>query len=271
MADDRIRKPTAAATIGGAGPPSPSPSASQTRPIQSRDPRAAVVVPVRYRYESFINFVETQSMNISRSGMFLLAKEALPVGTLIDFELSLADGFPLLRGKGEVVRTSADPRGMGIRFRELDEPSRKLIDRILHINAQEGKQPTVSLDFHEQQPSAGSALAGLKGATRISPGIKFSGRDLTIQINPGTAGYFTNNPLLNIRLGGFVLPCQDDVSLGTIYSVAIGDANGVALWSGKGKVVAKHEMRLGIRLTDIPKDVLARLQSEVTKVAPSNK
>jgi len=229
-----------------------------------------VAVPVRYRYESFIDFVDSQSMNISRSGMFLLAKEVLPVSTLIDFELSLADGFPLLRGKGEVARTSSDPRGMGIRFRELDDPSRKLIDRILHINIQEGKQPTVSLDFQDQ-PSAGSALAGLKGATRISPGIKFSGRDLSVQINPGTAGYFTNNPLLNIRLGGFVLPCQDDVPLGTVYSVDIGDVNGTPLWSGKGKVVAKHEMRLGIRLTDIPKDVLTRLQSEVAKVAPSNK
>jgi hypothetical protein len=33
-------------------------------------------------------------------------------------------------------------------------------------------------------------------------------------------------------------------------------------------VVAKHEMRLGIRLADVPKDVLTRLQQEVTKIAP---
>jgi hypothetical protein len=210
-------------------------------------------------------------MNISRSGMFLLADDSLAVGTPIDFELSLTDGFPLLRGRGDVARVSSNPRGLGIRFRELDDPSRKLLDRILHINAQEGKQPTVSLDFQELQPSAGASLVGLKGATRISPGIKFNGRDLTVQINPGTAGYFTNNPLLNIRLGGFVVPGQEDVPLGTIYAVSIGDFNGATLWSGKGKVVAKHEMRLGIRMIDIPKDVLARLQAEVTKVAPSGK
>jgi uncharacterized protein (TIGR02266 family) len=271
MADDRSRKPTGTVPAGGPGPPSPSPSASSSGSFaQTRDPRTAVAVPVRYRYQSFIDFIESQSMNISRSGMFLLADEPLAVGTVIDFELSLIDGFALLRGRGEVARVSSSPRGLGVRFRELDDPSRKLLDRILHINAQEGKQPTVSLDFQEQ-PSNAASLAGLKGATRISPGIKFNGRDLSIQINPGTAGYFTNNPLLNIRLGGFVVPGQDDVPLGTVYTVSVGDFNGAMLWSGKGKVVAKHEMRLGIRLTDIPKDVLARLQAEVSKVAPSTK
>jgi hypothetical protein len=211
-------------------------------------------------------------MNISRSGMFLLAGETgnLAPGTVIDFELTLVDGFPLMRGRGEVARVSSTPSGVGIRFRELDDPSRKLLDRIVAINAQERKQPTVPLDFQDA-PTAGASLAGLKGATRISPGIRFNGRDLTVQINPGTAGYFTNNPLLNIRLGGFVVPAQEDVPLGTMYTVAVGDVNGQVLWSGKGKVVAKHEMRLGIRLLEIPKDALARLQAEVTKLAPSNK
>jgi hypothetical protein len=265
MADDRNRKPTGAIPVAGA------PAGGSSAPTQ-REPRAAVVVPVRYRYESFIHFVETQSMNISRSGMFLLAGDTvnLAVGTVIDFELSLADGFALMRGRGEVARVSNAPRGVGIRFRELDDPSRKLLDRIVHINAQEGKQPTVSLDFPDA-PSATGSLAGLKGATRISPGVRFNARDLTVQINPGTVGYFTNNPLLNIRLGGFVVPCQEDVSLGTMYTVAIGDLNGAVLWSGKGKVVAKHEMRLGIRLLDIAKEALTRLQAEVTKLAPSNK
>src|SRR3954470_8857483 len=177
MPDDRIRKPT------GALPQAGAPAAGSSAPAP-REPRAAVVVPVRYRFESFIHFVETQSMNISRSGMFLLAGDppTLPVGTMIDFELSLADGYALMRGRGEVARVSHSPRGVGVRFRELDEPSRKLLDRIVHINAQEGKQPTAPLDFQEA-PCAASSLAVLKGATRISPGVRFTGRELTVQIN----------------------------------------------------------------------------------------
>jgi len=41
------------------------------------------------------------------------------------------------------------------------------------------------------------------------------------------------------------------------------------LFSGKGKVVAKHEMRLGIRLTDADKATLNRLQAEIAKLSPA--
>src|SRR5262245_29507422 len=107
--------------------------AGSDRPLRERDPRAAVVAPVRYRYQSFMDFVETQSINVSRSGMFIGTEQAVPVGTVIDFEFALADGYPLLRGKAEVVRLSAAPVGIGVRFQELDEASRKLIDRIVQI------------------------------------------------------------------------------------------------------------------------------------------
>src|SRR4051812_45077331 len=61
-----------------------------------RDPRASLVIPVRYKFESFIDFVETQSMNISRSGMFVTGNESVPVGSVVEFEFSLADGFAIL-------------------------------------------------------------------------------------------------------------------------------------------------------------------------------
>jgi uncharacterized protein (TIGR02266 family) len=263
MADDRTRRLTGAApTVAGpsSGPPTP--------PGQiARDPRAAVAVPVRYRYQSFIDFVETQSMNVSRSGMFIASKSStsVPIGTAIDFEFSLADGFPLLRGKAEVVRVSSSPPGVGVRFHQLDEPSRKLIDRIVEINAEEGNRPTVALDFAEPARSNTNA----RGNTTVTPGVEFNGRDLHVEINPGTAPYFTNNPLLNIRLGGFVVPSPEDVPLGTIFAVTIYDYQRTVLWAGRGKVVAKHEARLGIRLSEVPKDVLARLQAEVTRAAPT--
>jgi uncharacterized protein (TIGR02266 family) len=257
MADDRSRKLTGAVPAVGS-PPTPSGQIA-------RDPRAAVSVPVRYRYQSFVDFIETQSMNISRSGMFIASKASVPIGTPIDFEFSLADGFPLLRGRAEVTRVSANPPGVGVRFDELDEPSRKLIDRIVDVNTEEGKRPTVALDFAEA-PRTGT---NQRGHTAISPGVEFSGRDLQVEINPGTAAYFTNNPLLNIRLGGFVVPAPEDVPLGTMFNVTVYDVQRAVLWTGRGKVVAKHEARLGIRLSEVPKDVLTRLQAEVTRAAPS--
>ena len=65
-------------------------------PGGTRDPRAGVIAPVRFRYASIIDFVETQSVNISRSGMFIATSEPIAVGSVIEFEFSLADGFALL-------------------------------------------------------------------------------------------------------------------------------------------------------------------------------
>src|SRR5687767_7759418 len=199
MADDRPRR--TGNVMPGTAP------GSAPRP---RDPRLAVAVPFRYKYQSILDFQEVQAVNISRSGMFVVSNEPLPVGSIIEFEFALADGFPLLRGKAEVVRVSGKPPGMGLRFQALDEPSRKLIDRIVEVNTHEGKRPTVSLDFLDAQQVA--QLKGLTGATGIAPGVDFKDRDLRIEINPGTASYFTNNPLLNIRLGGFVVPGPEDIS-----------------------------------------------------------
>jgi uncharacterized protein (TIGR02266 family) len=233
-----------------------------------RDPRAPVIVPIRYRYESIIDFVETQSANVSRSGMFVTTNEALPLGTVLDFEFALSDGFCLLKGKADVVRVShTPPRGLGLRFQQLDAPSQKLIERIVEVNALEGKRPTVSMDFAPVE-AGGGTRAGQAPSTGVG-GVAWREGEVSIQLNPTTASYFVYNPLLNIRLGGFVVPSDREVPLGTVFSVTIASASGPVLFAGKGKVVAKHERRLGIRLTDVEKPVLARLQAEVTKLAPS--
>lgn len=262
MADDPRK------TLGfGPHPGSTPRTATAAHGQVARAPRTAITVPVRLRYESFLDFVETQSVNISRSGMFIQANEPLPVGTVLDFEFALADGFALLRGKGEVVRVITSPLGLGIRFQQLDDASQKLIDKIIQVNTEEGKTSTVPLEF-EEAPLQPSPARPLRGATVMAAGVQFNASNLHIVIHPGTAGYFINNPLLNIRLGGFVIPAQEEFQLGTMFTVTINDFYGQSIFSGQGKVVAKHEMRLGIRLVDADKDTLARLQAEIAKMGP---
>ena len=275
MADERPRKITT--NFGVTPGTDPRPKVPEFAPSRTmagvgptvRDPRAAVVVPIRYRYESIIDFIESQSVNISRSGMFVTTAEPLPLGTMLDFEFSLADGFTLLKGKAEVVRVShTPPAGLGLKFHHLDAQSQKLIERIVEVNATEGKKPTVSMDF---APPDTAGLRSLVGATPVSGGLVWKDREVSLQLNPVTVSYFVYNPLLNIRLGGFVVPCEKDVPLGSIFEVVITNMAGVTLISGKGKVVAKHEKRVGIRLTDVDKAVLAKLQAEVAKLVPANK
>ncbi len=263
---------------------------TQPRTEIPRETRIPLAAQVRLQYPSILDFHESQSVNISRSGMFVVSDNPGPVGSLVDFEFCLEDGLVLLKGKGEVVRVTQTPlAGMGVRFLELDEESRKCITRIVEINEQEGRSPRVSLNFGEPgmatPPPPSSAPAGpppgaaptargghtLHGATRVQPGLSVVGQDVQVRLTPLTAGYFTNNPLINIRLGGFVIPIEDEVSLGATFEVSVVDNDGLALFSGKGKVVAKDGHRIGIRLADVSKPVLARLQAEVARLSPGGK
>jgi uncharacterized protein (TIGR02266 family) len=273
MADDHRRNTgafeKAPSSAGRQSPLGIAPHRSPTNaggvPI-SRSARAQVAVPVRCKFDSIIDFVETQSVNISRTGMYLTTSEVVPVGTLLDLEVGLADGLSLLKGKAEVVRvgTSA-PTGLGIRFIELDTASQQLVDRIVEVNTQEGKHPTVPLDFANAETARTGAGPG-SGA-----GVTWTDTSLAIELNGYTVSYFVYNPLLNIRLGGFVVPAEKEVSLGTVFAVTITTVAGASLFQGKGKVVAKHERRLGIRLTEVDKAVLGRLQTEVQKLASASK
>jgi uncharacterized protein (TIGR02266 family) len=283
MPDDKGRRNTGAIPITSEQPvrrPTGSffttEGGSQRADQQARDLRVAVSVPVKVRYQSILDFHGTQSVNISRSGMFLASADPRPVGTIVDFELALADGLSLLRGKGEVVRVTSGPvAGMGVRFRELDQEARRFLDRIVQVNEEEGRSPAVSLDFanaptasSSSSPGVSSQYSPLRGATTLQPGLLVSGRDLHVKLTPATVGYFTNNPLLNMRLGGFVVPCEENVPLGAVFDVVIESFEGHALFTGKGKVVAKQEHRLGVRLSDVDKVVLARLQAEVARLSP---
>jgi uncharacterized protein (TIGR02266 family) len=264
------------AAPGPGRPTRPMPTAEVPRPgEQPRDPRVAVVAQVRVHYSSILDFHETQSINISRTGMFLASDKPGAIGSLVDFDFALEDGFSLLRGKGEVVRVTQTPvRGMGIRFKELDEESQRCLERIVATNEREGRAPAIPLDFSSEARTPTAAMRTphpLHGATRVQPGLSVNGQDLQIRLTPLTVGYFTNNPLINIRLGGFVIPIDEEASLGTTFEVAIVDNDGISLFHGRGKVVAKHERRVGIRLSDVDKNVLARLQAEVARLSPGGR
>ena len=289
-----LRSSSTMPAVNPAGTPARS-SPTMPRLEIPRDTRIPLAAQVRLKYASILDFHESQSVNISRTGMFLACDNPGPIGSPVDFEFCLEDGLVLLRGKGEVVRVTQNPvSGMGVRFRELDEDSRKCIARIVEINEQEGRSPRISLDFGEGRPltprpasplpatsAAPSPRPGmvaaartghtLHGATRVQPGLSVVGQEVQVRLTPLTVGYFTNNPLINIRLGGFVIPIEDEVPLGATFDVGIVDNDGLSLFSGKGKVVAKDGHRIGIRLSDVAKPVLTRLQAEVTRLSPGGK
>jgi uncharacterized protein (TIGR02266 family) len=241
------------------------------KPERRTDSRAKVAMPVSCRYESVLDFVASQSMNISESGMFIETDTPAAIGSRIEFNFGLMDGFTLLHGTAEVMRvvTAGPVNGMGVRFVSLDDANRALIARIIAVNNQEGRNSTLNFDF-ARRATAHTMPAAQDDVTLDPPipgtrPVHFDGRSLRVILGPLTAPHFTQNPLLNVRSGGFFVPADEDVPLGTIFQIEIVDGTGRAVVAGKGKVVAKQDLRVGIRLVDVDKEGLARLRTEVER------
>ena len=251
--------------------------------------RVPLVVPLRYEFASILDFEDVQSRNISRSGLFIQTETAVPLGTEIAFEFGLVDGFTLLKGRGRVVRVvSAGPvTGIGVEFLRLDEAMRRLIERIVEVNAEEGRSASVGLDFsrpiatptlrgHQagvEPPRAGVAREASPGPEPAPPAgvIEVAGGTLRLVLTDATAPFFTSNPLLNARVGGFFGPVggAGDPPLGGVFSVSIVAADGSSILEANGKVVAKQDVRIGVRLTDADPESLGRLRAAVAAWLPA--
>ena len=89
-------------------------------------------MPVEHEYGSSEEHVGQMVTNVSRTGAFIRTKKPLPVGSTIDLSFTIVDDdLYTIEGVGEVVRTSADPLGMGVQFVSLTSDSKKVLERLL--------------------------------------------------------------------------------------------------------------------------------------------
>jgi uncharacterized protein (TIGR02266 family) len=131
----------------------------------SRDSRRVPLeTRVQLRFERFSGFISEYSSNVSPGGLFVKTQAPSPVGTLLDFEFQLGDGYPLIKGTGEVVWTRSDdqgaakPAGMGIRFLRLSKGSRELIYKMVDQYIHEGGIPFDVEQGPEAETSAAAAV-----------------------------------------------------------------------------------------------------------------
>src|SRR5690606_25154845 len=114
--------------------------------------RHPIALRVRLRYTGVEQFISKFATNLSRGGMFLATRSPRPVGTLLEFQLVLADGSPIVEGTGEVRWTAPYDRatpesrhGMGIAFVELSEESAAVVERALAERRARGDQDLDSI------------------------------------------------------------------------------------------------------------------------------
>ena len=253
MAEDRAARPTL--------------TTDEVRAFIDRAPRCKVQIHVLYQpldAQPLVaqppgggTSVETRLVNLSLSGMFLAARgKLLDIGVVVGFQFTLDDGLVVMKGTAEVVRLALEgERGMGLRFVDLDAESRALVDRIVDANSRE----PLPIPFEEED------------TIRSTPGgraIEYGHGTVRITLSAATAAYFTYNPLMHIGIGGCFIPAEADVPLGTGYQLDIVDAGGRLVLRCKGRVAAKQERRIGIRLVDLDRASLLRLRAEIAKLGP---
>ena len=143
--------------------------AQQTR----KDPRAKVLsMTVRYKSATLDEFIEHHSHDVSRGGMFIKTPQPFPPGTLLKFEVRIAEDRKVMQGVGRVVwkrdNVAADverPSGMGVKFIKLDDDSRQLIDQLLSNRQDEGS----AFDAERAADVDGEAPVGLGQFTATEP------------------------------------------------------------------------------------------------------
>lgn len=125
-----------------------------------KDQRAKVLtMTVRYKSATIDEFIEHHSHDVSRGGLFIKTPSPFPPGTLLKFEIRIAEDQTIITGVGRVVwkRDAAQvtedrPVGMGVKFLKIDETSRQTIDLIV---ATQGDAPSA----FDASAAGGAAVA----------------------------------------------------------------------------------------------------------------
>ncbi|HEU4579568.1 MAG TPA: TIGR02266 family protein [Polyangiaceae bacterium] len=120
-----------------------------------KDPRARVLnMTVRYKSATVDEFIENHSHDISRGGIFIKTRAPFPAGTLLKFEVRIAEDQRLMQGVGRVVwrreperAEEGYPAGMGIKFIKTGEGAAELISQI--VAARQGEESSFDAGARE--------------------------------------------------------------------------------------------------------------------------
>ena len=159
-----------------ADPVDPLRAGADTRSAVAINDPSSPVVRIYLRYPDVDTFVARFAPNVTRGGVFLASRKPRPVGEVVRFEISLAQGPPLLWGSGRVtwVRefNPAEPHrahGMGVQFTFVDPECRPLLDRLLATKNAARPTPVSGVPIIVPRQVSGPSLAARSPVTAPSP------------------------------------------------------------------------------------------------------
>ena len=115
---------------------------------EAADRRSSLRVPakMRVRFASLGELRESLMTNLSRGGLFLATDELLELGTRVMLHIDVGDAGRALEVPAEVVSQNVGPqltrqRGIGLRFLDMDDATRREIDRLYELRLEEAAGP----------------------------------------------------------------------------------------------------------------------------------
>jgi uncharacterized protein (TIGR02266 family) len=138
-----------------------------------------VAIRLQLPYTGRDAFVREYAINMSAAGMFIAALQPPSVGSVVRFEVVLADHKPILRGEGQVVFTTSpsspappgeqsagELSGFGLRFTRLSAESQGVLAQVLAFKT---AHPALFFAPVADPYSGGDALAPLQGHPLLRP------------------------------------------------------------------------------------------------------
>ncbi len=129
---------------------------------------------VRYKSATVDEFIENHSHDISKGGIFIKTRSPFPAGTLLKFEVRIAEDQKLMQGVGRVVwRREADraeesfPAGMGIKFIKTGEGAVELINQL--VAARAGAESSFDAGVRESNGAVSRGGSSAKVGSSLPP------------------------------------------------------------------------------------------------------
>lgn len=136
--------------------------------------RVPIALRIKLRYRKVDTFVSKFATNISANGMFISSRKPKDKGTLLRFELRLADDSTVISGQGKVAwvrpfdpKHPKRPHGMGIEFTTLSQKSRDLINQIVTLRLEQGLGEGDEIPFAAKRRPTTAASADVPVPTPV--------------------------------------------------------------------------------------------------------
>lgn len=123
-------------------------------------PRYQVALHIHLIFDNLEELRHAYSRDISEGGIFIATESPLPVGSIVRLQISLVhEDIIYIDVKGEVVHAvktgNAETFGMGVKFIEIDDDSRKFLKDYVMEKKKAGSKPKKDTDEGKKAKCSG--------------------------------------------------------------------------------------------------------------------